>query len=76
MSDPRDDKERGRNAAALALVGQLGFVVVTPVVVGAMAGVYLDERWGNDGWAVIGGVLIGVASGVAGAYRVVKPYLK
>lgn len=76
MSDPRDDKERGRNATALALVSQLGFVVVAPVVVGAMAGVYFDERWESGGWGVMGGVLIGVASGVAGAYRIVKPYLK
>ena len=57
--------------SALALVGQLGLVVVAPVVLGALAGAWLDARAGTGGVFVIGLLLLGLGGGLVGAWRIV-----
>ena len=56
--------------SALALVGQLGFVVAVPIVAGVIAGKYLDAWLGSSGLILAGMILLGVAAGLYGAYRV------
>ncbi len=57
--------------SAMVLVGQLGLVVVVPIVVGALAGAWLDARAGTRGLFVIGLLLLGLGGGLMGAWRIV-----
>lgn len=58
--------------AALALVGQLGFVIAAPIVAGVMAGVYLDKKLGTSGLILVPMVLVGLAGGLLAAYRLIR----
>lgn len=71
MSAPRKDSQV-KALSALAMVGQLGLVVAVCVVGGVTVGVYLDRAVGGRGLVLVGGILLGLAAGVYGAYRVVS----
>lgn len=57
--------------SAMVLIGQLGLVVVAPIVVGALAGAWLDARLGTGGLFVIALLLLGLGGGLVGAWRIV-----
>ncbi len=71
---PADDQIA--NLGPLGMVTQLGFVFAGPVVGGALGAYYIERRFGGGALVIIAGVLLGVVAGIAGAYRVVKPYLE
>lgn len=74
MLDPSDQKGR-EQARAVALAGQLGIAVGTPVVICGLGGYFLEQRYPSGGWWVIGGVLLGVFGGLAAGYKLLSPYL-
>jgi len=55
--------------SAVALVGQLGLVVVICIGAGVAAGVYLGNKLGRSGLFLVVFTLLGVAAGLYGAYR-------
>jgi F0F1-type ATP synthase assembly protein I len=55
-----------------AYVG-LGFEIVVPIVLGLLAGWWLDERWGTGPWLMMAGVLLGIGAGFYNFFRVVLP---
>ena len=66
----RSDEPPGKSVfPALALLGQLGFTVAVPIVVSVLAGQYLDRRLGTHGLVLAAMILLGIAGGVYGAYR-------
>jgi F0F1-type ATP synthase assembly protein I len=52
----------------IGIVGGLGFVLGLSTLLGALAGHYLDQRWGTGPWLTLVGTLAGTA---AGFYEVV-----
>lgn len=59
-------------ASSAGLVGQLGFTVAIPIVLGAVAGVHLD-RWLNaHGLIVAPMLLLGMAAAGYGAFRMLR----
>jgi ATP synthase protein I len=56
---------------ALALVGQLGLTVVIPVVAGVLAGRFAETRVPSGGAVLTACILLGIAAGGYGAYRIV-----
>lgn len=74
MLNLQDPKAR-EQFRAVALVSQLGLASGIPVVVCALAGYYLEQRYPAKGVIVMVCVLVGVAAGVAAAYKVVAPFL-
>ena len=62
--------------ASLALVGQLGLVIVIPMALGAFLGHYLDGFAHTKEIFLLIGLLLGLALGVFGAYRLLAPLLK
>jgi len=64
-----DDK--GQISTALALVGQLGFVMITCILVGLGGGLYLDSILGTEPVLSIVLLLLGVASGMLACYRMI-----
>ena len=57
---------------ALALWTQLGITLAGPMVFGAVAGRWLDGKFGTDPVLTIVLLVFGVAVGVTGAYGMIK----
>lgn len=66
---------RGVTSAA-GLVGQLGFAVVTPIVLCAVVGVRLDHWLGAHGIVVFAMIVLGLVSGGYAAYRMLARVLR
>lgn len=59
----------------MALAG-VGWVLVVCIVLGYLAGSYLDRKWGTDPWLLVAGVTLGSAAGFVQLWRSVKQTLK
>lgn len=59
-------------AQALALVTELGFAISIPIVLGALLGSYLDERYGGGGLIFVVVFLLGLASGLYNGYWLLR----
>ena len=57
---------------AIALVTELGLGIAIPIVIGALAGSYLDQRYGGNGLLFILVFLLGLASGIYNGYRLLR----
>lgn len=55
-------------AKMVALYGQVGFTVVTPPIVMALLGHWLQRRFLLGGWVVLVCLVIGLAASASGAY--------
>jgi ATP synthase protein I len=60
---------------ALSLVGQVGYTVAIPLVVLAVAGVFLDNKFNTKPVMTLGGLLLGMISSFYALYRLLKPFL-
>ncbi|TMD89934.1 MAG: AtpZ/AtpI family protein [Chloroflexi bacterium] len=61
---------------SLALLGQLGLVIVIPLVLGFFVGNYLDGLTNTKNVYLYLGLLLGLIVGIFGAYRLFTPYFK
>lgn len=71
MATPDKNSSKGI-AMALALVTELGFGIGIPIVLGALLGDYLDERYGGRGLIFVAVFLLGLASGLYNGYRLLR----
>jgi len=63
-------------ASAAGLVGQLGFAIAAPIVLGAVAGAYLDRLLNAHGIVTFSMIVLGlVAAGYSG-YRMIVAVLR
>lgn len=60
--------------ASLALVGQLGFIIAIPLVLGYFLGTYLDGVTHHKTLFLLLGLLLGLIVGIYGAYRLFKRF--
>jgi ATP synthase protein I len=68
-----DEKPPSANDwAGLVLVGQLGLTVAIPILLGIGAGIFVDSKLRSSPIATLIGLLLGLAAGVYGAYRLVS----
>ena len=56
----------------LALMGQLGLTIAIPIVLGAIVGNFLDGTLHTSHFILLFGLLLGLISGIYGAYRLFK----
>ncbi len=56
----------------LGIYGAIGLQLAISVVVGVMAGRWLDERWGTTPWLTIVGMLLGSTAGFWNLIRLLK----
>jgi len=56
----------------LALMGQLGFTIAVPIALLAILGSYLDGWFLTRPLFILLGLLLGLISGIYGAYRLFK----
>jgi predicted F0F1-ATPase subunit len=57
---------------ALALLGQIGLMIVIPLLLGIGAGLFIDRQFHSTPIATLLGLLLGLAAGVYGVYRLVS----
>jgi ATP synthase protein I len=57
---------------SLALMGQLGFTIAIPIALGAILGNLLDGALHTNHFILLFGLLLGLISGIYGAYRLFK----
>lgn len=63
------ERESLRTSAALALVGQLGAIMVAAVAIPLLAGMWLDRRLGTEPVLAILLMVLGVTGGAWACYR-------
>lgn len=66
---PRPDKDF---LVTLSVYGAIGFQLAISVVVGVMAGRWLDARWATTPWLTIVGMLLGSGAGFWNLIRLMK----
>ncbi|MDO4552667.1 MAG: AtpZ/AtpI family protein [Bacillota bacterium] len=62
-------KHTGSGWEALALFGQLGLTVAVPIILGALAGRWIDQRLGTFPLFLAVLILLGTGAGILGAYH-------
>lgn len=71
------DTRQKNTAGSLVMISQLGLTTVTPIVLGAVAGHWLDGKFGTGIIFFLILLCLGIAGGLISAYRqimtVVKP---
>lgn len=61
---------------SLAALGGMGFTLAIPIAIGAIAGNYLDGRIQSGHLFLLLGLLLGLITGIFGAYRLFTSVLK
>jgi F0F1-type ATP synthase assembly protein I len=72
----KKDEEKKKTAMSaslesLTLISQLGLTIATPIVLGALAGHWIDGKLGTGTIFFLILLCLGIAGGVTGAYRLV-----
>ena len=72
MATPDEDREKYQQIRVYGLLSSIpGFLVVPPVV-GALAGMWLDKRFGTAPWLLLVFLVLGFGSGVRLIMRTLK----
>lgn len=66
----------GKASAYLALFSEIGFILLITVLVGTLAGYWLDQHLGTIPIFVLVGFAIGGSSGAVGCWRLMSRFLK
>jgi F0F1-type ATP synthase assembly protein I len=59
---------------ALRLVG-VGFYIAGSILLGVMAGLWLDSKWGTSPALVLAGLILGIVFAFYGVYRMLLPLI-
>lgn len=71
------DEDKRQLFSALSIAISLGLTIVVNIGIGLFIGKYLDEKFGLYPWATVGGIILGMATGLWGVYKkVAKEYTK
>lgn len=62
--------------SGLVLVGHIGYVGITPILVGVFLGGLLDDKIGTKGIFMIIFIVLGAISGLWNIYRITDQYNK
>lgn len=81
VKDPERNGNQNKNAwgaslESLTLITQLGLTIAIPIVLGAMAGRWLDGRFETGTVFSILLLVLGIGGGITGAYHLVARVIK
>ncbi len=62
-----------RRLAALGLLG-VGFYIAGVIILGVLAGRWLDGKFGSEPFWLIVGLVLGVVAAVYGVYAMLRPF--
>lgn len=74
--EPREKRSSSNGLEALALFSQLGITMAVPIVLGVLAGHWLDERLGTKILFLILLACMGIGAGMMGAYHQIMSVTK
>jgi hypothetical protein len=60
----------------IGLITQLGLSVISSILIFVIGSLYLDRKLNTNGKLIILGVLLGVATGILAAYKLLKKTYK
>ncbi|GAC1448601.1 MAG: hypothetical protein PVSMB4_05950 [Ktedonobacterales bacterium] len=72
MKNQNNKPQDSNSWAALALLGQVGLTIVIPMLIGLGLGLFIDKKFNTVPIATLIGLLLGLAAGVYGVYRLVS----
>ena len=72
MKNQRNKGPDFNDWTALALLGQVGLTIVISILLGIGAGLFIDHQFHTTPIATLIGLLLGLAAGVYGVYRLVS----
>jgi ATP synthase protein I len=72
MKTPDERKPDSSVWGGLAIIGLLGLTISVPTVLGVLAGVAIDGKFHTSPAATLIGLLLGLAAGVYGVYRLIS----
>lgn len=76
-SDKDKEKQiRGMALQAMGMTTAIGTELAFTVVSGYYCGQYLDRQCGTGPWLMLAGVVVGIAVGVAGMYKILQRFFR
>jgi F0F1-type ATP synthase assembly protein I len=74
MKNSDDDQRpnRWRDYSGLALVGEVGLTISLSMLAGVLIGHFIDDKLGTTPIATLIGLLLGLAAGIYGVYRLIS----
>jgi F0F1-type ATP synthase assembly protein I len=67
--------EPGRTGAYLALLSEIGLILLATTLIGVLAGYWLDRQIGTLPIFVLIGLAVGLAAGALSVYRLINRFL-
>ena len=67
--------EPGKGGAYLALFSEIGLIILVTTLGGSLVGYWIDKQLGTLPIFVVVGLLIGLAAGHRGVYRLITRFL-
>ena len=67
--------EPGKGGAYLALFSEIGLIILVTTLGGSLVGYWVDKQLGTVPIFVVVGLLIGLAVGATGVYRLINRFL-
>jgi ATP synthase protein I len=58
--------------AGIAFISQLGMTIITPIILGALVGNWIDGKLGTGMIFFLIFFILGIATGIYGAYKLIK----
>jgi len=68
--------EPGKGGAYFALFSEIGLIILVTTLGGSLVGYWVDKQLGTLPIFVVAGLLIGLAVGATGVYRLITRFLK
>jgi ATP synthase protein I len=72
MENDKQRPSRRSDLAAFALIGQVGLMISLGAVMGIAVGLFIDSKLGSSPVATLIGLLLGLAAGIYGVYRLIS----
>ena len=72
MKNSNNKGQDSNTWTALALLGQVGLTIVISMLIGLGIGLFIDRQFNTAPIATLIGLLLGLAAGVYGVYRLVS----
>ena len=74
MKNDNDKLPNASDWSGLALLGQVGLTISLSILLGIVAGLFVDSKLHTSPIATLIGLLLGLAAGVYGVYRLIASF--
>ena len=72
MKNDKQRRSKQSDWAAFGLIGQVGLYISAGALLGIAAGLFIDNRFHTSPVATLIGLLLGLAAGIYGVYRLIS----